>query len=70
MSCIIRVFVIVSLANKVRLIKIYFLLMTKNFYKIATIVIRTLKYMVNRFVVIVLITKKYTTFYLIGERQR
>lgn len=70
MSCIIRVFFIVSLANKVRLIKIYFLLMTKNFYKIATIVIRTLYYIVNRVMVIVLITKKYTTFYLIGERQR
>lgn len=59
MSCIVRVFFIVSLANKVRLITIYFLLVTTNFYRIATIVIRTLKfYMVNRVIVIVLITKK------------
>lgn len=59
MSCTIRVFFIVSLANKVRLIKIYFLLMTTNFYRIAMIVIRTLKYyMVNRVIVIFLITKK------------
>lgn len=59
MSCIIRVFFIVSLANKVRLIEIYLLLMTTNFYRITTIVIRMLKYyMVNRVIVVVLITKK------------